>query len=715
MPAFSPFLGAQKSSKVTLRGQSFAKSDGEERLWRCFAAWALSDVTAVDSRPLVPSIAMIGAVVGSGLAGLWLAAGDREGGWQRSWGFLELGIVLLAGSTLLAISEGAGGMFPSGSGFVVIAGLSLVAAGLGCHLNSRMPSSALGAIFESLMCIGAAGLVIWGALVINNHAPVATATDMLPVLADCVLLWLTVRLVFLTRSEPRGALAILAALALLLAVDALIAANIADVAGGVVPRLEAVRLVVLHAGGRRAAPHAPKAVLGAAEAAGPARRGRVAAALGLTLLAPALFALQGAAGLSPTLPVLLVGSSILPFLVGLYLVRQVQDGADAEHRAQHDPLTGLPNRVLFLDRLEVALATAQRNGYARRASCSSTSTGSRRSTTASAMRSETSCCRPSRSACSHASGIRHGRPHAAATSSWCCSRASTARPTASRRREAAQRLCRSVRASGRAGRHEHEHRHRHLPGQRPPTPTPLIEERRHRDVPRQGERHATPFSSSRRTSSARAQVRHSLESSLRGALERRRARAVLPAQDRLDDTSDRRARGVRPLAITRSSVSCRRTPSSRSQKRPGSSCRSGTGCSTRPAARSSEWSALDLRQFRWRSTSRPRSSRARQTDRGSRSAERNGLSPDLLELEITESSFTARPCRPRAEALHNLRDIGVRCSIDDFGTGYSGSATSPGSRLYSLKIDQSFVRRIGSSVDGEQIVHAVITLARSFG
>ena len=51
-----------------------------------------------------------------------------------------------------------------------------------------------------------------------------------------------------------------------------------------------------------------------------------------------------------------------PVLLAIYLVRQVRSRARAEHRAQHDPLTGLPNQTLFNDRVEVALAQCRRSG-----------------------------------------------------------------------------------------------------------------------------------------------------------------------------------------------------------------------------------------------------------------------------------------------------------------------------------------------------------------
>ena len=63
--------------------------------------------------------------------------------------------------------------------------------------------------------------------------------------------------------------------------------------------------------------------------------------------------------------------------------------------ATHDPLTGLPNRTLILDRAEQLLARSRREQAAVLRRCSSTSTASRRSTTASATAPATSCCGPS--------------------------------------------------------------------------------------------------------------------------------------------------------------------------------------------------------------------------------------------------------------------------------------------------------------------------------
>ena len=92
------------------------------------------------------------------------------------------------------------------------------------------------------------------------------------------------------------------------------------------------------------------------------------------------------------------------------------------HQAYHDPLTDLPNRTLFMERVREELA----GGEASR-SCSSTSTTSRPSTTRSATASATRCWSPSPSACAAACAPRTPSPASAATSSRSCSPASATR------------------------------------------------------------------------------------------------------------------------------------------------------------------------------------------------------------------------------------------------------------------------------------------------
>jgi PleD family two-component response regulator len=94
-----------------------------------------------------------------------------------------------------------------------------------------------------------------------------------------------------------------------------------------------------------------------------------------------------------------------------------------QHDALHDPLTGLPNRTLFLDRLQQSLRRSRRSGpdSARRC-CSSISTASRWSTTRSATRPAISCCKRSRCGWTPRCGPATPSRGSAATSSPCCSR-----------------------------------------------------------------------------------------------------------------------------------------------------------------------------------------------------------------------------------------------------------------------------------------------------
>ncbi|MGV8943548.1 EAL domain-containing protein [Thermomonas sp.] len=95
-----------------------------------------------------------------------------------------------------------------------------------------------------------------------------------------------------------------------------------------------------------------------------------------------------------------------------------------------------------------------------------------------------------------------------------------------------------------------------------------------------------------------------------------------------------------------------------------------------------------------------------------------GLAPEALELEITESLLLQSISETSANLIE-LRKLGVGVAIDDFGTGYSSLSYLHKLPVTTLKIDQSFVRDIGEeSIEGQEdapIIRTIIALAHNFG
>ena len=92
--------------------------------------------------------------------------------------------------------------------------------------------------------------------------------------------------------------------------------------------------------------------------------------------------------------------------------------------------------------------------------------------------------------------------------------------------------------------------------------------------------------------------------------------------------------------------------------------------------------------------------------------EDSGIDPGLLELELTESVIM-RNSRATNTALERLDRMGVRFSIDDFGTGYSSLSYLKRFPVDTLKIDRSFVREVNTNADDAAIVSAIIGMGHN--
>ncbi|MCG8355323.1 MAG: EAL domain-containing protein [Kiloniellales bacterium] len=91
-----------------------------------------------------------------------------------------------------------------------------------------------------------------------------------------------------------------------------------------------------------------------------------------------------------------------------------------------------------------------------------------------------------------------------------------------------------------------------------------------------------------------------------------------------------------------------------------------------------------------------------------------GLAPQRLEIEVTENALI-EDAGTAARILSQLREAGVKTALDDFGTGYSSLAHLRDLAFDKIKIDRSFVSKLESNGESAAIVRAVIALGQSLG
>lgn len=93
--------------------------------------------------------------------------------------------------------------------------------------------------------------------------------------------------------------------------------------------------------------------------------------------------------------------------------------------------------------------------------------------------------------------------------------------------------------------------------------------------------------------------------------------------------------------------------------------------------------------------------------------ERTGLSPENLELEVTESTLI--DSEMIGENLKGIEALGVRLAIDDFGTGYSSLSYLKRYAVDGLKIDRSFIKDINADINDDAVTSAVVGLSKTLG
>jgi diguanylate cyclase (GGDEF)-like protein len=312
-------------------------------------------------------------LVGLGLsAAAATAAGVRLGrpGRALPWWLLAAGLLASAvGDALYSTWQGTE-LLVIAADACYLAGYLGFAAGMLVLARARVPGRDRAGLVDALIVATGAALLAWVLLVSPQLRdpdldPAGMAAAIVYPLVDVVLVAVAARLALDGGARPRACHLLGAAVVALLATD--VGYAVQSLGGGYQAggMLDAGWMVA-SACAAAAALHPSMTLLAVPAAPPPPTLGRrrLAVLAGVSLLTPALLAMEAVAGLPIDVPVVASGSALLAVLVVLRmggLVKALTGAlATLQHQALHDVLTGLANRELFIDRVEQALLRTRR-------------------------------------------------------------------------------------------------------------------------------------------------------------------------------------------------------------------------------------------------------------------------------------------------------------------------------------------------------------------
>ncbi|HXQ91164.1 MAG TPA: EAL domain-containing protein, partial [Acidimicrobiales bacterium] len=659
---------------------------------------------------LVAGLAVAGVVYG-------MSSGRRSP--RRSWRLARLGIglgLLCQAASVVAQVEGLGGP-PTQFGTPMVlstVGAVLAIAGLTSLIRQRLPERATEALAEAFVATMALAFVVLALVLVpaQGWRPAHELPAIGAPLLDVIVLWLACSLVSLTERHPASYGYFIGGFACLFFANAVSAALM--LSGGT-HHTTSVETVVLwgtcfwglslvHPSRQRSFDPVP---LRSMRPSGV----KVAMLVAVALVVPGVLSVQSALGISSREPGLIIGSTLLPLLMLLYLLHQVFTHAAAEYRAQHDPLTGVCNRLLFEDRLRQCLAQAERTVEP-----------------VAVMFLDLDRFKGINDSLGHAVGNQLLQAVVKRLQGCLRDQDTLARfggdeftliiPNTGRHDDAtaqvAERLLDRFADPFNVGGRQLTVKASVGIAVYPDDGLDAETLLKHADTAMYQAKAAgrNTYELFDTAMSARARLRFALEDSLRAAVEC--GRLAVHYQPKLDMATGTIA-GVEalarwqhpqlgfippwafiPLAEETSlvatlgewvlDVAC--TQAKRWQD---------DGLASLPVAVN-----LSPRQFAHQPV----------VEMVAAVLKRTGLDPRLLELEVTESVLMEH-MGAVAACLNELRAMGVRCSIDDFGTGYNALTYLAEMPIDAIKIDRSFVQKIEDDGGGSPIVGAVIALAHS--